>query len=179
MAANNIPNGVIEARQGRIITQIITRPTTTIITYVTLGNGPVDPTAAAAAPPPPPPPEPSPTDTTVVEPTSSSPGLSSAQIGAILGAVFGAIVILLIACYCVSLQRRLRRQREREYILTMRETMTVSDSFISIDESQDSWRRKIPTQPLVPPPAVFPPTDRYGRVYHTPQPQIRNVRRFP
>ncbi|OHE91718.1 hypothetical protein CORC01_13009 [Colletotrichum orchidophilum] len=86
-----------------VITQTIYRPSSTFITYVTLGSGPptsysdgnpADPPSAAAPTEDPPPPD------------RSSGSLSSAQIGGILGGIVAFVSIALIAWFCISQNKR-------------------------------------------------------------------------
>ncbi|KAI3545248.1 hypothetical protein CABS01_11222 [Colletotrichum abscissum] len=85
-----------------VITQTIYRPSSTFVTYVTLGSGPptsysdgnpADPPAAAPTTDPPP-------------PDRSSGSLSSAQIGGILGGIVAFVAIVLIAWFCISQNKR-------------------------------------------------------------------------
>ena len=102
---------VLEIRQQRIITQTIIRPSTTYITYATLGRtsdgpgGGMDTNDPTPAPPP---------------PSSGGGGngpnndaLTSEQLGAILGSVGGVLfVVLLFICFMISNQRAAVRRRE-------------------------------------------------------------------
>ncbi|PTB75551.1 hypothetical protein M440DRAFT_1256914 [Trichoderma longibrachiatum ATCC 18648] len=93
------PPPSLHARQLNlhILTQTLIRPSTTIITTITLGT--IDPastetTPAAAAVPPP-------------VTTHHHGGLSGGQIGAILGSVVGIVVLLLIIGFCYVGRRRM------------------------------------------------------------------------
>ncbi|KAK1623760.1 hypothetical protein BDP81DRAFT_454207 [Colletotrichum phormii] len=86
-----------------VITQTIYRPSSTFVTYVTLGSGPptsysdgnpADPPSAASPTADPPPPD------------RSSGSLSSAQIGGILGGIVAFVAIALIAWFCISQNNR-------------------------------------------------------------------------
>ncbi|KAK3331656.1 hypothetical protein B0T19DRAFT_84530 [Cercophora scortea] len=172
MTTPTIPK--LEPRQGRVITQIITRPYTTITAYVTLG-GTDEPPAAATPTPYIPQPAPNGGDSSapVVPTTSSSSSLSAEQVGAIVGSVLGFFVLLFIICCCLSLRRR----RIQERIAWERAgSYTTDESYVEIT---DTWTRPVPQQPgLVPPPPRFPPT-RYAPYRHTRHPQIPGVRQYP
>ncbi|KAK1580038.1 uncharacterized protein LY79DRAFT_562654 [Colletotrichum navitas] len=85
-----------------VITQTIYRPSTTFVTYVTLGGG--LPTSYADGHSDEPPPVASPT-VAPPPPDRSSGSLSSVQIGAILGGIVAFVAIVLIAWFCVSQKR--------------------------------------------------------------------------
>ncbi|KAK4450862.1 hypothetical protein QBC34DRAFT_378679 [Podospora aff. communis PSN243] len=89
---------LIEERQvtaARVITQTLTRASTTITTLVTLGTGVLDdfPTPTLEPPPPPPPPA------APAQATSSGSVLTNEQLGAILGSVLGFLVIVVPLIY--------------------------------------------------------------------------------
>lgn len=97
-----------EGTEIHVITQTIYRPSTTFVTYVTLGSGPptsysdgdpAEPAPPASSTPAPPP------------PSRSSGSLSSVQIGAILGGVVAFVAIALIAWFCAT-QNRPRKRPE-------------------------------------------------------------------
>ncbi|KAK3681733.1 hypothetical protein B0T22DRAFT_494726 [Podospora appendiculata] len=175
---------ILEPRQGRVITQIITRPYTTITAYVTLGGSDEPP---AAATPTPFTPQPTPngvggggggggdggtSSAPVVPTTSSSSSLSAEQVGTIVGSVLGFFVLLFVVCCCLSLRRR----RIQERIAWERAgSYTTDDSYVEI---QDTWTRPVQQPGLVPPPPRFPPT-RYAPYRHTRHPQIPGVRQYP
>ncbi|KAK1991875.1 hypothetical protein LX36DRAFT_674940 [Colletotrichum falcatum] len=97
-----------EDAEVHVITQTIYRPSTTFVTYVTLGSGP--PTSYADGhPDEPPPPPPAPPSTAPPPPDRSSGSLSSVQIGAILGGIVAVVAIVLVAWFCV-LQNQERRR---------------------------------------------------------------------
>ncbi|KAK0639761.1 hypothetical protein B0T16DRAFT_248212 [Cercophora newfieldiana] len=179
------PMGIIEDRQvtaARVITQTLTRASTTITTLVTLGigsNGDFTTPTAEAPPPPPPPAAPA--------ATSSSSVLTNEQLGAILGSVLGFLVIVVPLVYC-CFRRDPKWRRRRHY--------SDSDSWSSHSGSsggnnrprRDPWRGRAPAGPpmrqpafqpvLVPPPPRIPPR-RYAPYRQTAQPQIRGVRVYP
>ncbi|KAB5523069.1 hypothetical protein GE09DRAFT_1229816 [Coniochaeta sp. 2T2.1] len=111
---------LITARQNPVVTQTITRPYTTITAVVTLGPG------STSSPPPQ-------ATTTIISTSTSSPSsttsspvtipgtppassttLTHAQLGAILGAIFGSILLVILIWYCVSQSRRRREAEEEE-----------------------------------------------------------------
>jgi hypothetical protein len=175
--------GLVEERQvtaARVITQTLTRASTTITTLVTLGTGVFgDITTPTSEPPPPPPPAPP------VQATSNGSVLTNEQLGAILGSVLGFLVIVVPLCYCCFRRDPKWRHRRRYY--------SDSDSMSSHSGSgdgggrprRDPWYRPpVPQvrqqfQPvLVPPPPRIPPR-RYAPYRQTPQPQIRGTRIYP
>jgi len=177
MASNGVDSDLrrnIVARQGRVITQTIVRPSTTFTAYVTLGSGPPGqprvPTTTSTSQPPP----------TVVPapPASSSSQLTSEQIGIILGSVFGFVFLLLVLCACLSLQRR--RYRNRMY--SSSESSEGSVIEVVTGPGGDPWTRRPGGTRLpgvVPPPTRIPPTPRHTTYRQTRQTQIRGVRRYP
>ncbi|KAK1727101.1 hypothetical protein CaCOL14_006970 [Colletotrichum acutatum] len=86
-----------------VITQTIYRPSSTFVTYVTLGSGP--PTSYSDGNPADSPPAAAPTADSP-PPDRSSGSLSSAQIGGILGGIVAFVAILLIAWFCISQNKR-------------------------------------------------------------------------
>lgn len=179
----------LAARQNPVVTQIITRPYTTITALVTLGPGAPTSTApqttiststAASA---------STTTAIVAVPGSSeasSSTLTHAQLGAILGSIFGAILLILLVWYCVN-QRRGFDARDVRYVrseesVTSSETVEVTMTGAGgarRTAPQDPWVRRGPEITVVPPPPRFPPTPRYTPYRQTRAPQIRGVRRYP
>ncbi|KAK3934444.1 hypothetical protein QBC46DRAFT_79212 [Diplogelasinospora grovesii] len=174
----------LEDRQGAVVvTQLITRPYTTITALVTLGGGPTPdpstlPTVAATTT--------SPVDNAptapIVETTPTSSGSSSLnqdQIGAILGSVVAFVVLVLIAWYCLSMRRR----RRIAAMYDESEGSTVEVQYYEVHPGGDPWNRPgHGTGPrIVPPPPRFPPTPRYTYTQYrqTRQPQIPGVRRYP
>src|SRR6266699_946721 len=91
----HVSEKALETRQGPVITQVITSPSTTFTAYVTLGGPPqtLPPTTAtiAAAPP-----VSSTTQAVAPAGASGSAGLSQGDIGAILGSIVAFVVIVLI-----------------------------------------------------------------------------------
>ncbi|KAK0738851.1 hypothetical protein B0T18DRAFT_395074 [Schizothecium vesticola] len=162
------------------VTQIIVRPSTTLTAVVTLGNDLITQTPAAP---------PAPVDTlppSVVVPTTSSQPLTNEALGAILGSVFGFLVIVLPLAY-LCLRRPTWRRRRRYY------SSSSSDSGESSTgtEVSETPRRGPPPrgqrggwapQPfmpvLIPPPARIPPR-RHAPYRHTARPQIPGVRVYP
>ena len=127
-------------RQPRVLTQTITRPSTTIVTYVTLG-GPYPehfestptptPTTAAVIPPP----EPEPTEDAQGSIYGSDGSLSNAEIGAILGSVIAFVALLLIAWQCI-VSSKIQR---------------VDDDSSSASSSSDMTERRFVRRPRPPP----------------------------
>ncbi|KAM7212216.1 hypothetical protein V8F06_012389 [Rhypophila decipiens] len=165
----------VEVRQGRVITQTIAWPSTTFTTYVTLGGGPpVPPTVGP------------PTTTTEIlqaAPTlapapSTSPQLTSEQIGAIIGSVLGFFLVLLIWCTCLSLRRR-----RRVFVYDSSSTSDTEVPVVQVIPGHghvgDPWRRPTRMPGLVPPPTRIPPTPRHTPYRQTRHTQIRGVRRYP
>lgn len=184
MANNEVDSDLrrdLEARQGRVITQTIVRPTTTFTTYVTLGIGPPGQT------PEPPPvttpiPQPAPTVVVLAPANSSSSDLTSEQLGAILGSVFGFIFLLLVLCACLSLRRRGRRARTYYSSSESSEDDRVYE--VQPGPVVDPWTKRRPPPGtrmpgVVPPPVTIPPTPRHSTYRQTRQTQIRGVRRYP
>ncbi|KAK4143177.1 uncharacterized protein C8A04DRAFT_29196 [Dichotomopilus funicola] len=98
----------------RVVTQTITRPSTTIVAVVTLGDAPQpDPTVTSIIPPPPPPPAATTTTTLAPAPSTSSP-LTPQQLGALLGSILGFAFVAFCICCCLTIhRRRLRYYRSR------------------------------------------------------------------
>lgn len=174
----------VEARQGRVVTQIITRASTTVTALVTLGD-PTHPTAGVVtteAPPPPPP-----AATTRVAPPPNS-GLTSEQLGALLGSILGFFALVVALCCCLTVCRR--RPRGTESGDDSRSEMTESETEVRYTARvTQRWnpiygwgygpRRTDAGFTTVPPPARFPPTPRYTPYRQSPYPQIDGVQRFP
>ncbi|KAF6812045.1 hypothetical protein CSOJ01_05326 [Colletotrichum sojae] len=132
---------ILVARQEdegvHVITQTIRRPTTTFVTYVTLG--PSVPTPVPGEEPYQPPPEPAPTEAAPPPPGRGSGSLSSAQIGAILGGIVALTVIVLVTAYCMSLKKRPRPEDEGS-IYSYDDSTTVSyDSRPTRPRPQPPW----------------------------------------
>ena len=174
----------VEARQGRVVTQIITRASTTLTALVTLG----DPTAASSsAPTHPPPPPPAPVATTrSTHPPNS--GLTPGQLGALLGSILGFFALVVVLCCCLACRRRPRAAEPAD---DSRSEMTESEAEVRYTTRfTQRWngpiygwgygpRRTDAGFTTVPPPARFPPTPRYTPYTQSPYPQIDGVRRFP
>ncbi|KAK3368368.1 hypothetical protein B0H63DRAFT_455147 [Podospora didyma] len=161
----------IEVREPRVITQTITRPTTTYTALVTLGDGFNEPTPTAIPPPP------NGASSTVVA-ISTSPGLSSEQIGAIVGSVVGFVVLLFCICCCLSIRRRRIQAMAMSYPSETEIEVVIDDQYRPVDP----WDRQPRRGPIVVPPAPrYPPTPRHTpyTVHHTRSPQIKGVRRYP
>lgn len=179
MASNEVDSDLrrnIEARQGRVITQTIVRPTTTFTAYVTLGSGPPGP-GSPHVPPTTSVWQPAPTIVPAAPTSSSSSQLTSEQIGAILGSVFGFILLLLILCTCLSLRRRRRIQMYSSSTSSEEEVIEVVAG-----PGGDPWTRRPGGTRLpgvVPPPTRIPPTPRHTTYRQTRHAQIRGVRRYP
>ncbi|KAG7291257.1 hypothetical protein NEMBOFW57_001269 [Staphylotrichum longicolle] len=112
------PNAMATTPRGlelrtRIVTQTLTRPSTTITTIVTLGDAPTSAPDTTANPSHPPRNQPDATPPTITHPHSTT--LTSQQLTALLGVLVPITFLLLLLCCCLSLRRRRRRQRaERE-----------------------------------------------------------------
>ncbi|KAH8898267.1 hypothetical protein GQ53DRAFT_413868 [Thozetella sp. PMI_491] len=175
----------LEPRQGRVVTQTITRPYTTIIATVTLGGdgygstSTPDPTSGAI-----------PTDSTTststlapVTPTNSAT-LTPDQLGAILGSIFGTLfLVVFFWYYCVVVRRRRRR------------SYGESDSESSLDERERRARMERlyryramfgPEMVTRPGPALVQPLPRIPPSRPTPAgyrqtsyPQFRGTYRYP
>lgn len=170
---------IIEERQLRVITQTLTRPSTTITTLVTLGlSGNADFATPTPELPPPPPPPAAPSAQT--NPTSSV--LTNEQLGAILGSVLGFLVIVVPLCYC-CFRRDPDWRRRRPHWSSSDSGSTYSGSSHGgrRPPHPEPWRRMHPGPPvrepfqpvLVPPPARIPPR-RYAPYRQTAQPQFRS-----
>lgn len=186
----------LEPRQDPVVTQTITRPYTTITAVVTLGG-----VGAAAAP------SSDPAATTPVVPSSpqgssssssssssslpvtptGSSGLTPDQLGAILGSIFGVLVLAgLLWCACSP------RMRPRPGGGRRRRLRSTETSEADLDAERDRLRFRqeharmmhfaMPPRPgpvLVPPPARFPPTRPTPAYRQSSYPQIRDVRLYP
>ncbi len=104
---------VLEARRPSLLTLTITRPSTTSIAVVTLGNGADNPDN---------PDNPDPAAPTAATTTTSSPGSAPASAGGgistpavvILGIVPGLACVLLVLCFVCNWRGKNRRKKERE-----------------------------------------------------------------
>ncbi len=176
MATTADTPGYFADRQGRIVTQIITRPFTTITAIVTLGDGPTS------------------TLTTISTPTSSatlapspSTTLSPGQLGALLGSVLGFALLALLVCCGLTFRRR--QHRERTATIYVDDDMsTDSEDTRVVRETLHSTRawnrqrggRAVPSSwTTVPPPVRFPPTPRHAPYRQTGYPQMPGVVRYP
>jgi hypothetical protein len=161
---------MLGARQYLVITQTITRQSTTITTYVTLG-GPstANPDAGGAGgggsdsqPPPPPP-----------AIYGSSGSLSSAQIFAILGSVIAFVAIVLIIWHCLTIQKRRTLRIDSDY----------DSSYMGSSSVVSDRPRRGPPRPA-PWPNRRGPQPRRDQYPRAPQPTYRpapmpNVRPVP
>lgn len=168
----------------RLITQTLTRPSTTITTVVTLGGGPTiapTPTTISTTS------SPFPAGTITPAPASA---LTPQQLGAILGSVLGLAFIILVLCCCISVRRRreqtIRYAREHdEYGYGGGYSVSETDVFQAERwRSAPVWnlyrgRGATGTWTTVPPPVRFPPTPRHTPYSQTREEQIRGVRRYP
>ncbi|UKZ76985.1 hypothetical protein TrVFT333_004701 [Trichoderma virens FT-333] len=98
-APTEAPSLEIRQLDFHILTQTLIRASTTIVTTITLGT--IEPVATE-------------TIAVVPLPVSHHHGLSSGQIGAILGSVVGVVVLLLIGGFCYVGQRRMPITYEEE-----------------------------------------------------------------
>ncbi|CVK88255.1 uncharacterized protein FMAN_05020 [Fusarium mangiferae] len=124
----------INARQEvQVITQTVSLPTTTYTTQVTLG--------VASAPA---------TDRPVVTSQHSGDGLSSAQIGAIIGCIVGVFVLaFIIICCC----RRPKQPKKRR---SYRSSYADSSDGWSERMPNENWVRPVPVPVARPVPVQFP-----------------------
>jgi len=156
--------------QARVVTQTITRVSTTITALVTLGPG----DSTITTPPAPTAPEIVPAPAPAPAATSSSPALTNEQLGAILGSVLGFLVVVLPILYCCCCRQPVQWRTNRP------------DYSSSDDESERVVRhvrvmrpRPEPFHPvLVPGPPRIPP-QRYAPYRQTAEPQIGGVRIYP
>ncbi|KAL0932359.1 uncharacterized protein CTRU02_213312 [Colletotrichum truncatum] len=150
----------LSARQDdsgvHVITQTIRRPTTTFVTYVTLGPGEPTPIPGNDTPEPPPAVTPA---VAAPPPSRGSGSLSSVQIGAILGGVVAFVAIGLIAWYCMMVNNERRRYYYDMYDYD--DSTTTSQYTASPIKS--------PPRPFFRPP-VRPPSRRSSARYSQPPP---------
>ncbi|KAJ0166357.1 hypothetical protein CTA2_7589 [Colletotrichum tanaceti] len=146
-----------------VITQTIYRPSTTFVTYVTLGSGPPTSTSNPdrgndpAEPPPPAAAAASPTANVRDPPPDRSSGsLSSVQIGGILGGIVAFVAIALIAWFCVSQKPRRRPPPDDPWVFY------YPDDYDSSTESYGN------TPPPPPPRSLRPRSRMGGRVHCVP-----------
>ncbi|KAK1987728.1 hypothetical protein LZ30DRAFT_701334 [Colletotrichum cereale] len=142
-----------------VITQTIYRPSTTFVTYVTLGSGP--PTSYSDGHPAEPPPAVSPT-VAPPPPDRSSGSLSSVQIGAILGGIVALVAIVLIAWFCVSHNQTRRRPPYPDWSDYDSSAESYSTPTIMRPPPTNPYARyprhgkpRVPMQPPQPPPPAF------------------------
>ena len=161
-----------QVTQAHVVTQVITRASTTFTAYVTLGGGPIVPVTDAVTTPTPDAAPPAPTPPASASSTTTS--LSNEQLGAILGSVLGFIFIVLPLCYCCFRRQRYLGRYPSSYSDSMSERSTeiVVESYES-----DAWRMSRPEPVLIPPPPRIPPT-RHTPYRHPWTPQIGGVRRY-
>jgi hypothetical protein len=178
----------------RVVTQTITRPSTTITTLVTLGgDGPT-----STPEPPTPTPTPDPTTTSLAAnpaPLGSTAPLTSEQLAALLGSLLTLTFLLLLLCCYLSVRRRRQALHEYERQFRRRERYAYDD-----DEDYDgpdgqlrgtaAWNMRAAaggrghgmtgTWTTLPPPVRFPPTPRVTGYYQqTREAQMDGVRRYP
>ncbi|KAF4782920.1 hypothetical protein HER10_EVM0004276 [Colletotrichum scovillei] len=154
-----------------VITQTIYRPSSTFVTYVTLGSGP--PTSYSDGNPADPPPAAAPT-TDPPPPDRSGGSLSSAQIGGILGGIVAFVAIVLIAWFCISQNKR-RPGPPPDW-----------DSLYDYDSSSESGvtGSRGPRTPRMPPPIWGPggrrrpPGPHPGPIPQAPPPQPFHINRY-
>lgn len=121
------PHMTLAPRQDfRTITQTIRLPDTTFVTEVTLGGPPrvagSDQTAA-----------PTPNDRN----SGGSSNLTGAELGAILGGVFGFIVLAIIIWCCLVSRRRQKQREQEEY----------DDEMLEFDHSSPRPQPRMPQHP--------------------------------
>ncbi|KAL2131725.1 hypothetical protein VTI74DRAFT_4656 [Chaetomium olivicolor] len=165
----------LEGREPRIVTQTITRPSTTIIAVVTLGDGPTSAPSPTTAPP-----SPTPTEPIITSPPSSST-LTPQQLGALLGCILGLAFFIMFICCCFSFRRRPRPPiYEEEYDSSESEVVQVEVLRSSPEWNLNSSGREAEGRwATVPPPVHFPPTPRYMTYWQTREAQIPGVGRYP
>lgn len=158
-----LPRSVIdqslEARQApHVITQTITKPYTTLITLVTLGNPPTEAPASDS----------SSSDSSYGE----SHGLSNGEIGAIIGSSIGFVFLVLLLWWCCTRRRRGPRISQTRSYTTYDTTYIIED-----DEEMEHTSRRKPTIPRPPPVAErIPGGPRYPTYRAIPIPNPRNPR---
>ncbi|KAK1962379.1 hypothetical protein LY78DRAFT_255894 [Colletotrichum sublineola] len=135
-----------EDAEIHVITQTIYRPSTTFVTYVTLGTSYAD--GHPAEPPPPASPTVAPPP-----PDRSSGSLSSVQIGAILGGIVALVAIVLIAWYCVS--QRPTRDPPSPIEWYYDDSSTESGDMPTSGRTRQGPRRPVPPRMPQPPPPAF------------------------
>ncbi|KAF4456026.1 hypothetical protein F53441_1747 [Fusarium austroafricanum] len=131
-----VPVPHIDARQeAQVITQTVYLPTTTYTTHVTLG------VVSASAPA---------TDRPVVPSQHSGDGLSSAQIGAIIGSVVGVFIIAFILICCCRRPKPVKKKRSHRY-----SSDGWSDGW-SDAMPHENWTRPVPIPVARPIPVQYP-----------------------
>ena len=197
--SNSDQSNALGTETPRVVTQTITRPSTTITALVTLGSdsgpdsgpgsgsgcncnpaGSTGPAATLATG------GPTSTSTGAALPVtpSANGGLSDAAVGAIVGSVIGFVVlVLLIVCCCLSLRRRRGSVLERS-TLSSRSSETSSSWTPTEVAVEDTWRARQaeaarPGPTVGPQPPRFPPTPLFGGYRTTQHTQIKGVRRYP
>ncbi|KAK3302724.1 uncharacterized protein B0T15DRAFT_497178 [Chaetomium strumarium] len=195
MATTTTRSPALEERQTRVVTQTLTRPSTTITAVVTLGS---EPAIISTLSPNSPTIIPTPTSTTSTAPVgpATPSSLTNSQLGAILGSVLGfAFLVLLFCCCCLSCRRR-RPPLDTTYTDyaeyesdAVQQQQQQQEAARTWNNYYDYWdRRRVATGTWTtrPPPVRFPPTPRYyahAGPYHyrqTSEPQIPGpgVRRY-
>ncbi|KAJ4268906.1 hypothetical protein NW762_002977 [Fusarium torreyae] len=123
-------------QEAQVVTQTVYLPTTTYTTHVTLG------VVSATA-----------TDRPVVTSQHSGDGLSSAQIGAIVGSIVGVFILAFIVVCCCCRRPRRPVKRHRSY----RSSYSGSDDGWSEAWPDENWTRPVPIPVGRPTPVQFPP----------------------
>ncbi|PWI70178.1 hypothetical protein PCL_00322 [Purpureocillium lilacinum] len=86
----------VARQEPRVFTQTLTRPATTLVTLITLGSTPSTSSSSSSS-------SPSPTASLVVPANSGGKhGLSSVQLGAILGSIAAVVVLVIVAGICLA-----------------------------------------------------------------------------
>ncbi|KAH7188184.1 uncharacterized protein B0J16DRAFT_336571 [Fusarium flagelliforme] len=126
------PPHMIPRQEAQVITQTVVLPSTTYTTHVTLS-----------------------TDRPAVPVTSqhSGDGLTSAEIGAIVGSVVGAFILaFIVVCCCCRRRPRVktvkRRRSERSY--------SGSEDDWSVVMPHENWTRPVPVPVRGPTPVQYP-----------------------
>lgn len=147
-----LPQTLALRQEHHVITQILTRDHSTITTIVTLGTMPTDTPDEGTSP--------------EADIYGNDNGLSSAELGAILGSVAVVILIVIVGLFCFANARR-RRTRVVRY-----GSSYTSDSDVTISPPPR------PRMPRRPPPVVerIPGGPRYPTYRALP---IRNPRNPP
>ncbi|KAF4968398.1 hypothetical protein FSARC_4195 [Fusarium sarcochroum] len=123
-------------QEAQVVTQTVYLPSTTYTTHVTLG------VVSATA-----------TDRPVVTSQHSGDGLSSAQIGAIVGSVVGVFILafLVVCCCCRRPRRPVKRHRSSRSSYSGSDGDGWSDAW-----PDENWTRPVPLPTGRPTPVQFP-----------------------